>query len=301
MAPLVKPLPAAGDFVAELAETRLPPWVNPYGAGAAVLVGLAFFFAAVLAQKFITIGLLAVGMMLTVLGVRATRENRTTSDIAWLVTGGGLCGLGLLLTLVAPALLNPFWAIDLSIPKADPDSQVRVPRGDPRGQGRPVSTHDWTDVTTEVIRQNDVVVRVESVKAGPLPGKGDRSYVKIHLRLANVGYERYIPFDGFAREKHAPVLTDDSGRTYAFREQRWRNHAPGPKGRAAAEPVFEAAPERLVYVTPNRNVDRLLVFEGSPGKALKLELPAAAWGRRGTFKFRIPGLFPTALRNLDQK
>jgi hypothetical protein len=298
-APPVKPLPAAGsagsagsaDSAEEQAETRLPSWVSPYGAGAAVLAGLAFFSAAVLAQRLVTIGLLAAGLGVTVVGVRATREKRETRDVAWLVTGGGLCGLGLLLMLVAPAVLNPFWAMDFSVARADPDKQVQVRRDEPREQGRPLTPDDWTDAVKNAIRQNDVVIRVESVEAGPLLDKGDKSYLKIHLRLANVGYERYIPFEGFARDKHAPVLTDDSGHSYPFLEQRWRKRAPGTKGRATTVPVFEAGPARLVNVVPNRNVERLLIFEGAPGKALKLELPASAWGRAGVCKIRIPGLF----------
>jgi hypothetical protein len=279
-------------------ESEWPPWLSAYGAAAAALAGLAVFTAAVLAQRFVTIGILAAGLAVTWLGIRATRGKRTTSDIVGLLTGGGLCVLGVLLALFVPAVLNRFWGMDFSVARADPDQQVQVRRTEPREPGRPLSAEEWIDAATAAIRQGDAVIRVEGGEAGPLPGKGDESFLQIRLGLANVGFERYIPFEGFARDKHAPVLSDDTGHTYLFVEQRRRKRGPGPKGMAAAEPVFEAAPARIVHIVPNRSVERLLVFEGSatglPGKALKLELPAAAWGRRGVCKMRITVPFETA-------
>jgi hypothetical protein len=298
---LQKPIsaPAADSALEQAQETALPSWMNPYGAAAAALAAIALVAAAVLAKKLLTIGLLAAGLALAMRGVWATRGNRKTSDVVSLTVGLGLCGLGLVLMLIAPALLNPFWAMDVALPRADPDKQVQVDHDNPREQGKPLSADDWTDAL-HAIRQDDLVLRVEGVKTGPLPDRDGQSCLQIHLRLANVGSERYIPFEGFAPDKHAPSLTDEGGHSYRFLEERRRKRSRGPKGRPR-ELVFEARSAEVVHLVPNRGQDRLLIFAGSPGKALKLELPAAAWGRRGVCKFRIAASFPADRRDLDQK
>jgi len=114
--------------------------------------------------------------------------------------------------------------------------------------------------------------------------------VLVHLRLANCKHERTIPVEGFGSDTHRPVLTDETGRSYTFLEQRPRKPAKG-------DPVFEASGPRAAKLSSLARQDYLLVFSPAPSKfeVLKLELPASAWGRDGVCKLRIPRPFDASV------
>jgi hypothetical protein len=287
------PAAAQTSVPAADAQEDEPSWISPWGSAAFVVAALALMQGAVpvLGLWWLTVGLGVVGVLLVAQGIWTTRAACRTKDRVWFVLGGGLSAAALLVALVAPGLLNNRWAIDVAVPQSDPDAMVLVRRDQPLEEGKRLSAEDWADAVTEGIRQEEIFVRVESVKNGALPGKASGSGLLVHLRLANCKHERTITIEHFNADQHKPVLTDDAGRSYAFVEARPRKVAKG-------EAVFAPAKAPTIDLEPLGRQEYLLVFASPPSKfeALKLEVPASAWGRKGTCKLRISKLFEATLR-----
>jgi hypothetical protein len=194
----------------------------------------------------------------------------------------------LLAVFLAPGLLNQWWSFSSSVPKTDAHGQVLVPYQNMLDEGRPAGD-DWADAATEAIRVgNDVVVRVQSAKTGPVPGMGNTTYLLITLRIVNLSRATTVHFTGFVGAG-VPVLTDDSGRSFALKKQRLRQ-------RVSGAPVFEDAPAGTMDIEinarQNPNQDVLLVYEVPPVvEGLRLEVPGAAWKRKSTCRLRIAQLF----------
>jgi hypothetical protein len=264
-------------------------WISPWGAAAFAVATLALLQASVLGLRWLTVGLAALGLLLLGQGIRATRNDRQSRDRVWFTVGGGLSGVVLLAALIVPGLLNSRWAIDSAVPQTDPDAQMLVPRARPLDEGRRLAAEDWAEAETEAIRQGDLIVRVESVEVGPLPEKADVPYLLVHLRLANCKHGT-IAAEGFGNDKQPPVLTDDAGGSYPFLEGR-------PRRPASGAPVFAVSAPQGATLGPLERQDYLLVFAAppSPLPALKLEVPASAWGRNGACKIRISRLFDASV------
>jgi hypothetical protein len=286
-----KPIPATAreraEDVAE-ADSSVPEWVSPWGLSAFVLATVGLLSASVVGIRMLTLGLTALGLVVALLGIAATKEERTTKDGVWLILGVLLSGLIILMTLFMPGLLNNRWALDVAVAAANPDKQVAVPREQPLGEGRPLRADESVDAATEGIRQDDLLIRVESVKAGQLPDKGKASFVLVHFRLGSMGHQT-ITFQGFDRDVHKPLLTDNAGRSYAFLEQRKRLGT-------STGTFFDTKASGGVDVAPLVQQDYLLVFESSNASLklelpAKLEVPAPAWGRKGVCQFRIAAFF----------
>jgi hypothetical protein len=284
---VAKVLPArkADDDEEDDEPKSIPAWVNPWGAVGFFAATLALLLASLVDVRWPTIGLSVLGGAAVAMGLRATQDHRKTSDRAWLTLSGTLNGFVLFLALVLPGVLNGWWVLDKAVAKKDLDKMVVVARDRPNEEGRPLTEGEWVDATTESIRQGDVAIRVESAKVGPLPGgTGKGSYVLIHIKFANAGNAQTISLEGFSNEQHRPVLTDASGRSFAFLEQRLRKQARGA-------PAFEdAGGAKVVEVMPARFQDLLLIFASpsSTFEEVRLELPSAAWGQKGACKLRIP-------------
>jgi hypothetical protein len=262
-------------------ESSTPAWVSPWGLVAFILGTVGLLAASLVGEWLVTVLLSAVGLVVVVLGMRATGEERTSSDGAWLALGGAMNGLVLCLAIVFPGLLNNRWAIDFAVPQTDPNEQVVVPRDAPRDPGKVLTAEDWVDAATEAIRQDDLLLSVESVRVGNLPDRGPAAFVLVHIQFANIG-PTTVHFQGFDREKNLPVLADTSGSEYVFVDQRQRVPASG-------EPVFNAPRRGGMALSATKSQGYQLVFESPPlgFKTLKMELPASAWGRKGVFQFIV--------------
>jgi len=235
--------------------------------------------------RIVTVALSAVGVAVLIRGIMVTKGQRQTKDKVWLTAAGVLTGGVFLLALVAPGMLNHFWSIDTAVATSDPNKLEVVGRTpQTQGEKKPLTAEDWVDAATQAIIQDDVRVRLESVKADTLSDKGATSYLLIHFRLDNMRGEQVIKFQGFSNPHHLPVLKDESGRSYTFLEQRQRKVERGPA-------VFDAPGEKLLELSSNQRAEVLLVFELPPAGALKLELPASTWGRRGVCRISITGFF----------
>ncbi len=155
----------------------------------------------------------------------------------------------------------------------DPDRLVRVPADQPLAVGTPLDGEDSVDAATEAVRQDDLVVVVKGVTAGDLPGKSTTPCLKVQIWLRQTRPGRTITFQGFAKDRRTPVLTDGSGRRFAF-----VGHYPQRYSAA-----FDRVPLR---------VDHVLIFELPPAgtESLNLAVPASAWGQPGVCRFHISGI-----------
>jgi hypothetical protein len=289
-----------GPRASAAANSRIPPRINPWGLAAVTLATLALLFASLIGWWWLTLSLSALGLAAVLVGLVALREAGRVRDRVWLSFGGVLSGAVLSLALLAPGVLNGVWEIDFSVPGRDPDQLLVVSRDQPE-EGKPLGEGEGAEASTDAIRQGDLLLRVQAVQVGRLPEQeaspSPAKHLLIRLRLNNLGHERTISFEGFSNGKHRPIITNDRGRSLAFRDQRHRKRARGAV-------VFEsAARPRTVPLGPTRRVDVLLVFAApaSESERLKLELPAAAWGGKGVCRFRITRLFAATSPNLDQK
>ncbi len=247
--------------------------IRPWGPAAVVLAGLGLLTAFLVDVRALPLGLGGLGLVATALGLCAGRGGR--GDRSWLLAGGVLsaavCGLALVAPLIPRTIGQAGPAGGEAEPGAAPAGELlRVPRERPLDPGKPLADGDWADAATEALRRDDWFLRVESARAGRLPGLGGTSHLLVHFFLYQNGRDRTITFTGFAKGARRPALTDAAGRSYAFAGHQPRRFSP----------AFDLVPLRL---------DHFLVFALPPADSgpLKLEIPASAWGETGTCRFLI--------------
>jgi hypothetical protein len=273
----------ATSVVDETAEPMTIAGAQPLSLAPFVFAAVALMAGAFFGLRTVTLGASALGLVALLLGAGA--RGMSGADRAWSGVGGILCALVLGVTLLAPGFINLRWTMEKEVLPPDPNEMEIVDRDWPKKKGRAPEPNEWADATREAFKQDDVLVRIDSMKTGPLPDRGGK-FVLVHWRLGHPGHGVGLKFYGFTQEKPA-VLTDEAGNSYPFVEQRLRNLLKGPPA------YFEPWQPRELRVPPLRFSDFLLVFAGSPPASmpLKLEMPAAAWGRKGVCRLRIPGPF----------
>lgn len=279
------------SFAPEFEESSLPSWVSGYGLAGTVCATAAVFSASLLGNRLLTIALASAGLLVVVGGVVALGGSRELKDKAWLALGGTCSAIVLFIALSLQWLLNDFWAFSGPIEVINQEKIVAVNRDSPHDLGEdvggrtldPDDPESFADAREDAVRQGDVLIALESVKNAGLADKNQNTFFLIHVRIANVGPET-VKCQGFSADKQ-PALSDTSGRVYPYIETRKRLPAQG-------DPVFDdkaTNEERnLIY---QESQGYLLVF-GSPSvgkRTLKLDIPASAWGRPGTIRFRLAG------------
>lgn len=214
----------------------------------------------------------------------------------WTCNFAALFGSFLVLSLATakPGLLRPVWEMDIPVKARDLETMVVVPGAKPRAEGKPVGAEDYVDAVENVIRQEDLVIAVDSLSVQMTKPKGLLAKpfptVAIHVRLTNLGGDT-ISVSGFTLDgPTAPSLVDGAGNPCAFVEARRR--VPDK-----TKAVFDAKAPLAAELAPSmfaRNLGYLLIFERpTPGTfdQGRLQLPAAAWGRNGTARFQLSGVF----------
>ncbi len=278
--------PVVEEPAEESEPGQVPPWISPWGAASFSVATLALLQASTLGVRWLTIALAVIGGGLVGSGAWTLGETRKTRDKVWFWVSGSLSGVILLLAVFFPGVLNRWWAIDQSVRTVDPNEMVVIPwdKTGLRDEGDPI-TEVGANASSEGIRQDDVFIRLDCVKIDTLPDKGTTPFLLVYFELMNLGNKGPVTFDGLSNENHRPVLTDDTNRSYAFVEQ-WQR-----QGRKVPV-VFVPSARRTLSLGAGSGQSFLMVFEAPPdGIALKLEVPTSAWGRQGTCRFRISGLF----------
>ena len=260
-----------------------PRKANLCGVLSLLLGSVGLLCASLPAVDFLTIPLTAVGLAAGVFGlaVEQGRRGRVLSAL-----GGIVCLPVLTLALFWPAGLSPSYAWRRAPRPPDPKQFAVIPsRGDHQAELARPAEDDGLEIDEGGIRQGDVQVRVMRAFWGrhTPPTKGKKVPASVVLtvvvRVSNVGTSGKIHYDswGVARSgvAHAPRLRDDRGRSYGLKE-------PGPSATLSKRfenddlPAGTAVEDRLMFPEP-----------AAGAGALTLELPSAAVGAQGAFKFRI--------------
>jgi putative heme-binding domain-containing protein len=247
----------------------LPNWLSLLGLAALAMAAVAVVLAVLVGVRWLTILSASVGLVLVLAGAWKNRQRAQLSKVGTLILGGTLCATVVVLSLFTPGVLNSFWAMDGQLTEPDPDRLVVVPREQPRDEGRPFEEHDWVDSASECIRQDDLFVHVESAKIGQLPERGQAHFLLVHYHIVQFRPGRETRFERYHPGQVTPTLTDESGQLIQFVAER-----------------VKKPPSKFDVLL---KVDHLLIFEQPPPgiHTLKLELPASAWGRAGSCRFRI--------------
>ena len=246
-------------------------WLSLWGLGALLLAALGVSIAVLAGVRWLSLVMVGAGLALAVTGAWKCRACRRTGVWSSTLTGGIVCVTILVLIVLFPGVLNSFWAMDSQPVESDPDLFVVVPRENPRDEGRSYSSDLWLDAEKEGLRQDDLFIHIEAAKVGHLPERGG-PFLLVPFHLLQFQNNRPTTFERFDPGHTEPRLTDETGRSYRFVGDRVRK-----------------PPSKFDVLL---KVDHLLVFElVAPGiQSLKLEVPAAAWGRTGTCRFHIAHL-----------
>lgn len=142
----------------------------------------------------------------------------------------------------------------------------------------------WIDASRSAWKSGDVAVKVKSVAiaraktidAAQRVADTQEDYLLVRLELASQNSARKIEFAGWGFRGPEPEMVDDLNNKYALQK--------APNGG-----VFEGQ-VRSKSIYPDQALDYVLVFERPvpKAKALRLQLPAIAFGGQGTGYVEIP-------------
>ena len=150
----------------------------------------------------------------------------------------------------------------------------------------------WIDAKTGSASAGDVEVKIQSVAIGNprwlvTPGSAkSQQFLIVIVQLRNLTEERIVNHAGWIPRTPAAMgvkLADEHKNSYALK----------------ASAVGRTGPESIY---PKKSLDDKLVFQEpvESAKLLRLELPAAAFGGRGTLRFQIPREMITELAEEPQ-
>jgi len=251
-----------------------PTSISPWAPVALLLVAVSVALSALASSRVPTMAAAGLGLMVALTGLGVTWAKGVPKNTVWLGVGAVLNAAVLGVALFVPGWLQPMWEMAGPAPELDSNQLVRVQADAPLDVGKALGKDEWVDAASEGIRQDDVFIRVKAAKAGDVAGQGSAARLLVHVEVRQVRPSTTLSFVGFAKgkgnSKHAPVLTDSTGRAYAF-----FGHYPHRFSAA-----FDLIPLRL---------DHVLVFELPPAgtERLRLAVPASAWGHDGMRRFEI--------------
>jgi hypothetical protein len=189
--------------------------------------------------------------------------------------------------LLFPNLLGPRYLAFRGSEAVDPTAIRVIPVPGSRDNAA-LRDPEWADASQAALQQGPMQVQVLSasispVKANSSPTKtiGQAEYLFIRLRTqqaeaASDFATKRTPVTGPRSEQPRPTLTDKTGRVYQAKD---------------IQQVAAVENKRRSGVFPVSSHDEVIVFETPPSglEFLRLEVPAEAWGRKGAFRFTIPG------------
>ena len=172
-------------------------------------------------------------------------------------------------------------------PKAQPDDPAE-PAPDTPAETAP-DENEWSDASTSSVTRGDVTVKITGAETGRptlvRSGTGQRAWpkgeylaIKLHLRSTNAA--KKLPYTSWSVRAPANAtvnLVDNVGTPYlikSFPGMEAEGQVSGGKG----------------SIYPDQPTEDVLIFERplKTAKFLRLELPAAAFGEKGSLRFEIP-------------
>jgi hypothetical protein len=270
----------AEDSTDEPASPRAR-WLNAWGVAALLLASVALPCAQVVFLNFLIIPLAALSVLAGLVGVLVNLEKPLRTRV--LPASGAVVGLAVLVI----ACFWSEWLLGINARRgnepapADPNKQMVVGFGHKHSERRASEEEEWVDARQNYFQHGSVRVRVTSVETRRLDLKNNKAgssgakNLVIGLRLTNVKGKARIRYESWGSGRHAPLLTDDKGKSYSL---------------VAAEPDARLPGQVLkALLVPGKPVNDLLVFEAPADKvlSLRLELPADAFGGKGALRLKI--------------
>jgi len=265
------PSPPPTEQVATQAEVARPiivPEVKPgpnvplgFALAAAILFGAGILLTQIPYGRFGGLGLCVVGLILAALSLLGLEKKQ------WLGYAGlGLNAVGILLIVALPDWLGgPSW-----MPPHDDSLDNNAPMAVGRNGGARQPA-DWVDAGSAVWEHRDVRIEIITVIVALSEPTRDRKrepVLRVGVRITNIGAARAIEFGSWTA---VPPLPQTPGATSAL---------------TATAGLIANAPK----VLPGKSIDAVLIYPppSGPSAALRLELPAEAFGDEGSIRFEIP-------------
>src|SRR5262249_47970466 len=159
---------------------------------------------------------------------------------AWLTGGAILSFTFIMIAVFSPHWINRFWGMDFFVPATDPNQQFLVSR-DNRVKGDSLKEDQWIDARNGAIRQGDLHIQVESVKASPAPPKNETNQntmgrLLVTMRISNAGQLHHYVYQAPSLTSDKPTLHDDKGKKYALRDTPRRE---APKAMTKLKPLAQ--------------------------------------------------------------
>lgn len=244
---------------------------------AGALVTASFQSSAVYARPLAGLGVIAGILGALMIGVEKPAR------LALPVGGAFVSGLVLLIAWFLPGLLGPGYESSRTRSKYDPDALQVVPLQIGSSADVPAPT-DFVDARRFALQQGSVRVQVTGASVGPVPVVAIKSrstkepYLAVAVRVQHLGHGepfRFFRWGTTGDRTVPPAVATVGGRKLAVANL----GRDVPVGSTFEQDVF-----------PGRDVADVQVFEApDPVGPIQLELPAEAWGGRGSFRFQIPG------------
>jgi hypothetical protein len=256
--------------------------VDPVGLAALLLGGAALLSASAPRLCGAVLPLAALALLTGLAGLLlalARGRSRLLFPVTGSVMGVAVVGVALLV----PGLLGPAYRAFRERDRRDPAVIRAVPLPG-RPAGEQPETADWVDASRAALQQNRLRVQVAGASVSAVRARGAANkksrpeevlFIRLRVHQAEGGPEFVAGPRGPAGpgERPQPTLTDNTGKVYAPR---------------AAPEAAEGENKSVRF--PLTVLDEVFVFEAPPPglEFLRLEVPVAAWGGSGTFRFTIP-------------
>ena len=262
---------------------RAHPWIHLGGLAACLLGSLGLLAASLAGFSFLTIPMSAAGLAI---GIGAVIHVNQAPALRHVLPIAGTLASSLVLAAatVSPRLLGPVFQGSRQPSGFSAGAVFVVPLQIGPKDAQPLEIDGWADASRAVLHQDRVRVQIVGVAAGPVQftvpkGLTKENYLSISLMIQHLGHGQQVAYIHWGaagvRPTPHPVLTQ-SGRKLTYHQM---------ETEVVAGQVRQG---HTLY--PGKAMEDLLLFDGAvaPGEALRLELPAEAWGVRGVLKFHIP-------------
>jgi len=243
----------------------------------AALVTASFQSTAFLARP-----LAAVGLVLGAAGALAV-GGETPARLVLPLGGAAVSGLALIVAWFLPSLFGPGYEASRAKSDYDPDVVRVVPLRAASGGSAALEAGGSADASQAALQQGYIRVRIASAAVAPVQVVDSKKrytkqpFLAVTVQIQHLGNGERVRLVhwGTTGERTVPdAVATTNGRKLAL-----ANTDPDmPVGVSYGQDLF-----------PGRATSDLLLFDPPPaGAAVRLELPAEAWGGHGVFRFQIP-------------
>lgn len=266
----------AGDAL----DVPKTPWVEPIGACALVLAGLALLCALGYSWAWLVIPLGLLGILVGLIGLlRAMTIGKYR--LVFPIAAPAVCGVLVVTALLFPSFLGPTYLAATSKKSLDPTRMRVIPLVKKAGAFK--ADPEWVDASRAALQRGSLRLQVADASVSPLEEKASAKkkkepveeflFLRLLTRQLQEDDDAEPPtLDGLAAEVIEARLSDSTGKTYAQKR------------------VLIGTPDLTNRQTiSTATVDRIFVYEPPPpGRDLRWEIPMPVPDGIALFRFTVP-------------